>query len=619
MRQFRKKHAVPLTLAGPRSLRTCGGTAMAKTGNEKLQRDVMTDAQPPEIGYLLAKRAADHADKVLFTYLTFDGKEPQRISYGDLYSRACAIAAMLVAGGFRQRPVLLLYPPGPEFAPAFYGALLARAIAVPAPLPLLKGHYQRLDSIALDCTPGAVLSTDAVLARLRALVPSNSPLRACPWLSTDEDYGKVFDAPKLGSSRDIALLQYTSGSTADPRGVMVTHSNLAHNVAMVETAFQLPYGARGVSWLPHFHDMGLISGFVAPLACSGESFLMSPEAFLRRPLRWLEAISHHRGQVCGAPNFAYDLCARSADRAPLPVLDLGSWQTAFLGAEPVRASTMQAFVERFGPAGFRSSALTPCYGMAEATVLVSCTRPLDEPAIHSLSRVALVQGQARPSSDRDALSLVSSGMPAAGTTVRIVDPVSAQPVGSGEIGEIWVSGPQVAPGYWGRQSDDFDAVLAGSSGMAFLRTGDLGFLAEMGELVFVERLKDVIVSYGQKYVCHDLELTAGTSHAALAPGNCLVFSLDDVEKPHIAIIVELPRHAAGQAGDAAQAIRAAWFTTHGLSARTIAFVARGELSRTTSGKLQRRLSARRLMAGAMDVLTVYGDALPDTLSPATGG
>jgi acyl-CoA synthetase (AMP-forming)/AMP-acid ligase II len=314
---------------------------------------------------------------------------------------------------------------------------------------------------------------------------------------------------------------------------------------------------------------------------------------------------------------AYDVGGRRPDRGPLPALDLGSWQTAFVGAEPVRVSTMQAFADRFRASGFEPAALTPCYGMAEATVLVSCAPPRGMPAFHSLSREALEAGQARPSAEPAALTLVGSGEPAAGTTVRIVDPASGLPLGSRRVGEIWVSGPQIARGYWGRDDDVFDAILADSPGKAFLRTGDLGFLTDEGELVFVERLKDVIVFNGQKHACHDLELTAGTSHEALSADSCVAVSFDAGDRPHLVVIAELPRHALGQADDAARAIRAAWFTTHGLAARTIAFVARGKLSRTTSGKLQRQLSARRLVAGAMGVLAVNGDALPEAApSPA---
>jgi acyl-CoA synthetase (AMP-forming)/AMP-acid ligase II len=401
--------------------------------------------------------------------------------------------------------------------------------------------------------------------------------------------------------------------------VVITHSNLAHNLRMIEQSFGLTPGSRGISWLPHFHDMGLFSGFIAPIVCSGDSVFMSPDAFLRRPLRWLEAISHYRGQVAGAPNFAYDLCSRSAARGELPPLDLSTWRTAFVGAEPVRCSTMQTFAERFRSSGFRTSALTPCYGMAEATVLVSCTPPHKMAALHRLSRKAMEAGQAKPSTKPAALVLMGSGDPAAETNIRIVDPTLRIPLGSRRVGEIWVSGPQVARGYWCKNDDVFNATLADSAEGPFLRTGDLGFLTETGELVFVERLKNIIVYNGQKYACHDLELTAGISHQALSPDNCVAISFDFDEKPHLVVIAELPRCAVGQVDEAARAIRSAWFTTHGLPARTIAFVPWGSLSRTTSGKLQRRLNASRLISGGMRVFALDGDALPqpDTIPDET--
>jgi acyl-CoA synthetase (AMP-forming)/AMP-acid ligase II len=575
--------------------------------------------QPSEVGALLRQRAAEHPDRTLFRYLTFDGKEPQQITYGGLLARAGAIAASLTARGLRQRPVLLIYPTGPDFAPAFFGVMLARAIAVPAPFPTLEGHFRRLEGIAIDCQPGAVMSTASMLAKLGDVLPAGSPLRTCPWIATDEDSAAVSFEIEPGAPSDIAVLQYTSGSTADPRGVMVTHGNLVHNAVMIDRIFQIPPQARGICWLPHFHDMGLVGGLVVPLVCSGESILMSPESFQRRPLRWLEAISQYRAQICGGPNFAYDLCVRWADRGNLPALDLSSWQTAFVGAEPVRAATMRAFADRFRDSGFQASAMTPCYGMAEATLLVTCTPHRGGASVHSLSRHALERGEATPSAGADALKLVGAGQPAAGTTVRIVDPESGKVLGNRQMGEIWVSGPQVARGYWGKDEDGFTTSLGDSTATRFLRTGDLGFLTEDGELVFVDRLKDVVVFNGQKYACYDLELTAGTSHEALSADGCVAVSLEGGDKPHLVVIAELPPSAMAQAEDVARAIRAAWFTTYGLPARTVAFVPRGKLSRTTSGKLQRRLSANRLKAGETRILALSGEALPQAAACPAGG
>lgn len=576
---------------------------------EDLTHSVM-DA-PLELGTLLARGAAAHPDKVLFTYLAFNGREPQLVTYGELYCQACKISLLLSRLDLRQRPVLLIYPPGPEFAPAFFGTLLARAIAVPAPVPQFEAQFLRLDGIAADCGPGALLTTDSVLAKLQSRMPDDSSLRTCPWLCTGDKNSTEKIELGEGSPSEIAILQYTSGSTANPRGVMVTHSNLAQNINMIEQAFGLPPGVRTVSWLPHFHDMGLIAAFAAPLATGGEAILMSPQAFLQRPLRWLEAISHYRAQVCGGPNFAYELCVRSADRVTLPPLNLDSWQTAFVGAEPVRASTMQTFADRFREAGFRPSALTPCYGMAEATLMVTCKPAANSPSFHSLSRELLKEGLAKDSLDRAPLILTGCGYPAPGTDIRIVEPRSGKPLANRIVGEVWVSGPQVARGYWGEPPGEvFGASLADSETGPFLRTGDLGFLTEDGELVFVERLKDIIVLKGQNYVCHDLEMSASKSHSMLSADGCAAVCIEGDDKTHLLLIAELAAASVGYADEVAQAIRAAWFTDYGLSASTIAFVPMGKLSRTTSGKLQRRLSAARLARGELRAVALIGEALP---------
>jgi acyl-CoA synthetase (AMP-forming)/AMP-acid ligase II len=575
---------------------------------------------PPTIGELLKMHAVERPQKSVFTFLTFDGAEARQISYGELYQRACGVAASLTRLGLRQRPVLLAYDAGLEFAPAFFGTLLAGAIAVPAPLPRIPAHYQRLDRIAGDCQPGAVLSTEAEAAQLKARLPTDSPLRACPWLLTGGENQEASIDPEPASPSDLAVLQYTSGSTAGPRGVAVTHGNLAHNVRGIARAFQTPPGGRIVSWLPHFHDMGLVGGTLGPLMWGGECILMSPLAFLQRPLRWLEAISQYQVQVSGAPTFAYDLCARWADRAPLPPLDLSSWQTAFVGAEPVRFSTLQRFADRFQAQGFRPSALTPGYGMAEATLVVTCKPSGTMPTYHSLARASLLNhGLATPSAEPAALILTGCGRPLEDTQVRIVDPQSRLPLENRRVGEAWVAGPQVARGYWNEAGDNpFHARLADSGEGPFLRTGDLGFLTEEGEFVFVDRLKDLIIVNGQNYICHDVELAAGASHQLLSPDRCVAVSIESADKAHLVVIAELPAESLDCADEAAKAVRAGVFTTHGLPVHTIAFVPPRELSRTTSGKLQRRLTAKRLLSGALRVLARNGDPLPESPSLAGG-
>jgi acyl-CoA synthetase (AMP-forming)/AMP-acid ligase II len=575
---------------------------------------------PPLVGERLQRMAAEDPDKLLYTHLSFDDAAPVRLTRGEVWGRACAIAARLAARGLRGRPVLLLYGAGPDFAPAFLGALLAGAIATPAPVPQFAAQIDRLGRIVADCEPGAILSTGELHAKLLAKLPADSPLRSCAWLATDsEDLGLAFAPPAIAPS-DIAMLQYTSGSTSEPKGVALTHANIAHNLDMLADAFQPEGPARIVSWLPHFHDMGLMAGILGPMACGGESILMSPQAFLTRPLRWLQAISDHRAELSGAPNFAYELCVRSADRGVHAAMDLSSWRSAFAGAEPIHMATLDAFAARFQSDGFARSALTPCYGMAEATVLVTCKPAGAPPTTYLLAREAAQRGHAEPSQDSTGLRLAGCGYPAIGTALRIVDPDQRISLPAGRIGEVWIAGPQVASGYWNRQAEDnpFGAQFREPDGGHWLRTGDLGFVTEAGELVFVDRLKDVIIVNGQNYACHDLELTAAASHALLSAAGCVAIGVAAGAKTQIAIVAELPANARERADQVASAIRSSLFTTYSLAVSTIAFVRPRKLSRTTSGKLQRRLTAQRLSDGTLQPLAQYGEPLAAS-SPIISG
>jgi len=566
---------------------------------------------PPLVGQRLQRMAAADPDRALYTHLTFGEAPPARLTRGETWRRACAVAAALEDRGLRGRPVLLLYPPGPDFGPAFLGVLLGRAIAVPVPAPEFAAQFDRLERIAADCGPGAVLCTAALQAKILAKLAAHSPLRACPWLATDAVEAAPSFEPAPAAPSEAALLQYTSGSTSEPKGVALTQANIAHNLEMMAQAFQPDAGARILSWLPHFHDMGLIAGVLGPMTCEGESVLMAPRAFLLRPLRWLQAISEHRAQISGAPNFAYELCVRAAAREDAAGLDLSCWRSAFAGAEPVRMATLEAFADRFAPQGFARSALTPCYGMAEATLLVTCKPFGAAPTSHRLAREAAARGRAEPAQDGAGLVLTGCGHPPEGVQVRIVDPERRTPLPPGRIGEAWIAGPQVARGYWNRQGDDdpFGAQLPGDGGR-WLRTGDLGFLSEAGEFVFVDRLKDLIIVNGQNHACHDLELAAAASHPALSAGGCAALGLDTGGAAHIAIVAELPPGALDAAGEIASSIRSSLFTTHALAVKTIVFVAPRRLSRTTSGKLQRRLTAQRLCEGALKPLALHGEPLP---------
>lgn len=581
---------------------------------------IAAERVPPLVGQRLARMAAEHPDQVLYTHLLFDDKPPVRLTRGETWRRACALAAVLAARDLRQRPVLLLYPAGPEFGPAFLGALLAGAIAVPAPAPQFAAQIDRLGRIVADCEPGAILCTGELRASLLAKLPADSPLRSCTWLVTDTEFGAPSVEPAPVAPSDIALLQYTSGSTSEPKGVTLTHANIAHNLDMLAEAFQADAGARIVSWLPHFHDMGLMAGILGPMGCEGEAILMSPRAFLSRPLRWLQAISDYRAEISGAPNFAYDMCARAATRDEHAALDLSCWRTAFAGAEPIRMATLEAFADRYRSAGFARSSLTPCYGMAEATLLVTYKPAGASPTTHRLAREAAQRGHVEPSPDPAGLMLAGCGYPATGTKLCIVDPEQRVALPPGRIGEVWIAGPQIARGYWNRQGEQnpFGAQLGEADDDRWLRTGDLGFVTEAGEFVFVDRLKDLIILNGQNYACHDLELTAAESHAALSADSCVAVSVEAGEKTHIAIVAELPSNALASAEQVASSIRSSLFSTHSVAAKTIAFVPPRKLSRTTSGKLQRRLTAQRLSDGTLLPLAQYGEPWP-AKSPVISG
>jgi acyl-CoA synthetase (AMP-forming)/AMP-acid ligase II len=559
---------------------------------------------------LLRERADQAPDGLLYTHLNFDTQPPLEMRNAAVWQASCNVAAALATQSTRQRPVVLIYPAGAEFAPAFFGTLIAGAIAVPVPVPQFASQYERLERIAADCSPAAVLCTTQLQQKLQARLPVDSALRSCTWIATDALPSVMCDLPDCAPDA-LALLQYTSGSTSEPKGVALTHDNLAQNLELLKQAFEPSERARIVSWLPHFHDMGLVTGIMAPLCTGGDAVLMSPLSFLQRPLRWLQAVSDYRGVVSGAPNFAYDLCVKAAQRGERPLLDLGSWNRAFAGAEPIRMRTLDAFAGCFAQDGFQRTAITPCYGMAEATLIVTCKTPDTPPMTHWLARSALQAGRAHASADADAVQLTGCGKAVGVTQLRIVDPERRVEVPQGQVGEAWIAGPQVARGYWTRPANDpFGAQLADGSDERYLRTGDLGFIAADGEFVFVDRLKDLIIINGQNYACHDLELCVGSSHALLSAENCVAVASEGSDSTHLMLVAELATQAIGDAEPVASAMRAHLFRSCGLAAQTIAFVAPRKLSRTTSGKLQRRLTAQRLCDGSLTVLAQFGEPLP---------
>ena len=542
--------------------------------------------RPATLASLLGFRAAERPEGEAYLFLADGGEEAARLTWGELDGRARAIAVALresLAPGDRA---LLLYPPGLEFVAAFVGCLQAGVIAVPAYPPRPHDRSQaRLRAIARDAEPRAALTTSTIVAALAsAPLPE---LAAVRFIATEELGESGADLPEP-DPESVAFLQYTSGSTAVPKGVMVTHANLVHNERMIGEAFAQDENSVVVGWLPLYHDMGLIGNVLQPLHAGARCVLMSPVSFLQRPLRWLEAISRYRATTSGGPSFAYELCARRIPAAQREGLDLSSWRVAFNGAEPVRAATLERFVEAFAPCGFRAEAFYPCYGLAEATLFVTGGDAGRVPRVESFE---------------DHRPRVSCGRAWGDLRVAVVDPELGVELPPGAEGEIWIGGPTVARGYWRNPEAterDFHARLADGEG-PFLRTGDLGRMGA-GELYVTGRIKDLIILRGRNHYPHDIELTAERSHPYLRPGGGAAFSIEVAGEERLVVVHEVERRRRSGFGELSEAVRRAVAEEHEAHVHEVVLVRAGAVPKTSSGKVQRRLCRERYLGGGMEVL-----------------
>lgn len=565
---------------------------------------------------VVRERADVQSEKRAYTFLDAGEEEGSRLTWAELDRRSRAIAAALAGRAPSQSRVLLLFPPGLDFIPAFFGVLYAGMMAVPTYPPAggrVDRAVARLRGMIADADIALVLAPAAVrdhAAALEELVPE---LRGIEWLAIED----VPDAlaggwvdPRCGDG--IALLQYTSGSTAAPRGVMVSHGNLLHNLAHSAALAGHDASSVSVSWLPVNHDMGLIDGVLQPAYSGFPAYLMSPAAFLQRPVRWLQAISRLRATHSGGPNFAYDLCVRRVPDEARQSLDLSSWKIAFNGSEPVRPATLKAFQRAFGECGFRWDACRPAYGLAESTLLVTSSAPGDGPALIEVDPDAMTRGVVArvAAGSHGSIALVSSGAIDDESRVIVVDPVSCRQVLPHRVGEIWVAGQSVALGYWRRPDDSlatFGARLADTGEGPFLRTGDLGAVCD-GQLFVTGRIKDILIVRGMKHYPHDLEQTAERAHPALRIGCCAAFATAQQGDEGVTIVAEMdPRTIGGglatvPLGGVLSAIRRAIAETHHVALASVALVPAGSLPKTTSGKLQRYLCRDAFTAGALEIL-----------------
>ncbi|MBV8317834.1 MAG: AMP-binding protein, partial [Planctomycetaceae bacterium] len=560
---------------------------------------------------ILRWRATHQPERCALTFDTGGEDEGEGTALGiaALDRRARALAARLQELRLAGERVLLLYPPGLDFVAAFVGCLYAGAVAVPAYLPRVNRPMTRLRAIVAEARPGAVLTASAQgpdVPRWAEQIPELAGLHHLATDALGDDRADDWRDPGVGRET-LAFLQYTSGSTADSKGVMVTHGNLLHNSALIHRCFESTPEGRGVFWLPLYHDMGLIGGVLQTLYCGGSSTLLSPVAFLQRPIRWLRAISRTRATISGGPNFAYDLCVRKTTPEQRAGLDLSLWSVAFNGAEPIRAETLDRFVEAFGPFGFRREAFLPCFGLAEGTLMVSGGPKSAPPVVLAVRPEALARDRVAlaPADDPRARVLVGSGRVPDDQVVAIVHPEARTRCPADGVGEIWVSGPSVAQGYWGRPEAterSFRGTLADSGEGPFLRTGDLGFLHD-GELFVTGRLKDLIIIRGRNIYPQDVEWTVERCHPALRHEGGAAFAVEAGGEERLVVIHEVERQAKGEGVEALlRAIRQAVAEEHELDVHAIALLKPASLPKTSSGKVQRHACREAFLEGRLEVV-----------------
>jgi len=577
----------------------------------------------PTIVDLLRQRAAYRPHDRAFTFLVDGENEELNITYAELDRKARAVGGWLTQQGMAGKRVLLLYPSGLDFIAAFMGCLYGGAIAVPAYPPRKNRSVERIEAIAADADASVALTTRDVLDRFDALKASAPSLEHLIWKVDSElepTWSERWDRPDI-DGETLAFLQYTSGSTGTPKGVMLSHENLLHNSLRIMQAFEITRSQSGVFWLPSFHDMGLIGGILVPLYGGKFNVLMSPVAFLQKPLRWLQAIAKYRATISGGPNFAYELCVRKTTPEQRAALDLSSWSLAFNGAEPVRAETMAAFAEAFAVSGFRREAFYPCYGLAESTLMVTGGMKFEQPVVRNFDSLSVETGtiQVRPEDDTAARRLVGSGRELDGQDVLIVDPQSFEPLPPGRVGEIWVSGPSVAQGYWNRSEETaatFGAMLslpaADSPGRMgrwrpnpgpYMRTGDLGFF-DNGELFVTGRLKDLIIIRGRNHYPQDLEHAVEESSGLVRPGSVAAFAVEIDDRERVVIVAELERGKRDSADvqTAFEMIRKRLATEHEVAAEAIVLVRPNSIPKTSSGKIQRHACRRQFLDESLAVI-----------------
>ena len=565
---------------------------------------------------VMRSRAEQMPESLACAFLVDGEQEMRTISYAGLDREARRVASLIsgqVALGAR---VILVYQPGLDFLIAFLGCLYAGVIAIPVYPPRQPRFdgLNRLKRILDDSGADALLTTYAIRALADTVPAVKDTLAGVRWIQTDGGRGDASDWRDPDANSDgIAFIQYTSGSTTDPKGVVLRHENLIANLEAIHWFVRQPDHGKMVSWLPMYHDMGLIGTVLYPLFQGIPTYLMSPSHFLQRPVRWLRLISRVCGTITGAPSFAYELCVQRVTDEDRSTLDLSSWEVGFNGSEPIRAATIRRFERAFSSCGLRAGTVVGCYGLAEATLLVTGAHREDHTRFVSMDREQLERGIVRACPHDDALSteLVSCGSLFSTHEIRIVDPKAAFELPPGTVGEIWLHSPAVAQAYWNRPEESalsFGAILPNSGAWIkrYLRTGDLGFMLD-GQLYVTGRLKDLLIIRGRNIHPHDVEDAVQSVDSRLRVGRGVAFPVETEDGEGIGLVQETTETQPDQLGLLVQSLREAVVETLQTNLAVVYLVAPRSVSKTSSGKLSRRATHAALRAGQISILYEHWD------------
>jgi len=572
-----------------------------------------SNAYIASVADILQVWARRKADGTACVFLQSGGVDEKVATYADLDFSAKKVADALCRDGVKPGDrVVLLFPSGLSFISAFFGCQYAGAIAAPAYPPLR--NIVTLENIVKDCAPAYILSTAEIQKRVHAHFPESIVCRETPWKVVAFDASPGSFSVKEASGEAVALLQYTSGSTGFPKGVMLTHRNLIANIAAMQAKFGSGEDTPVVGWLPLYHDMGLIGNLLGSLYSGSPLYLMSPQDFIQEPFRWLDAISRYRARISGGPNFAYQLCLDRVTASQLSQLDLSNWIVAFNGAEPIRAVVLERFAEKFDVCRFSRAAFMPCYGMAESSLLVSCAPSGEIPLVRYIDKHALNKNMAVMvgRENEHAAAIVSCGRVIDDHLLEIVDPQSRTRCEQGNVGEIWIAGPSVTQGYWNKPSDDvlFSAISdAEESSQKYLRTGDLAFIQDE-HLFITGRQKDVIILNGRNYYPQDIEYVVADSHADLKQDGTAAFEVEYDDATKLVIVQEITRRALKnfKAVKIVEAVCSAVSIHFQIEIHAIVFIGPHRLPKTSSNKVQRGITKKMYQSGDLQALFTYEQA-----------